>query len=699
MKKRIENILENLFVVVLAFYPLRHISWGLDFWDTGYNYANFRYMGTEHMDSMWLFSTYLSNAVGKLLTTLPNADHLLGMNLYTGLFVSLLVLTGYFFCSKVLKIPTWIVFVGEFAAASLCWCPTALLYNYLTYLLLSACVILLYLGLTREKRWYLFAAGACLGTNILVRFSNLPELGLILAVWAYDFILWREDGKAGTESREKQGFWPRLGHHTLWCVLGYLAALAVLFGYIHARYGLDQYAAGISRLFAMTDSATDYKAASMVLAIVRVYTENLYWAARLAAIAAGGTALFILAGWLRAETDRRVKRYDENRAKKLQIELRVLMGLLGVAAACFLQMLGFWPLLSQGELTVRQFGVLLPALAMAVAVVYCLGERVSAGLLGAVMLAWLYYREFCSLLFYSYDSMLRPGILFLMLTILIAVIRIFCPGSPKEEKLISGLLLLVVVLTSLGSNNNIYPSLNNLFLAAPYTFGQCWRFLCLARKGETATSFWISGKSRAREQSVGAFRLSLLPAKGVLAAFLVMCLIQFGGFGAYFVFAESTGIQNPDSFVENNKVLDGIRMSGDKARWMTEISDYVGDNGLTGQEVILYGRIPSMSFYLQMPSAFNPWSDLDSYSIGQMKLDLAQTAEEMGQAGIRPVILVHCDYAAYREGGRSALESLGVADGQIQKIEEDKKWALLEEFIEDYGYEPAFQNEKFVLYR
>lgn len=64
---------------------LRHIWIGLDLWDTGYNYANFQYMGLEHMDSMWLFSTYLATAVGHLLSFLPGAKTLLGMNLYTGL--------------------------------------------------------------------------------------------------------------------------------------------------------------------------------------------------------------------------------------------------------------------------------------------------------------------------------------------------------------------------------------------------------------------------------------------------------------------------------------------------------------------------------------------------------------------------------------------------------------------------------------
>ena len=99
------NLLENLFIVILSFYPLRHMGWGLDLWDTGYNYANFQYMGTEHMDPMWLFSTYLANVAGSWLTGLPGADTLRGMNLYTGLFVSVLALTGYFFCTRKLKMP------------------------------------------------------------------------------------------------------------------------------------------------------------------------------------------------------------------------------------------------------------------------------------------------------------------------------------------------------------------------------------------------------------------------------------------------------------------------------------------------------------------------------------------------------------------------------------------------------------------
>ena len=74
---------EFVFVAILVLYPLRHIAWGLDLWDTGYGYANFEYMGTQHMDPMWLFSTYLTTAIGHFFSLLPGAGTLSGLNFYT----------------------------------------------------------------------------------------------------------------------------------------------------------------------------------------------------------------------------------------------------------------------------------------------------------------------------------------------------------------------------------------------------------------------------------------------------------------------------------------------------------------------------------------------------------------------------------------------------------------------------------------
>ena len=640
--QRVKALLENIAVVILAFYPLRHVTCGLDLWDTGYNYANFLYMGMEHMDPMWLFSTYLSNVVGHFLTMLPNADSLMGMNVYTGLFVSALALAGYFFCKRALKMPFGIAFLGEMLAISLCWSPTAVLYNYLTYAFYMTAVILLYYGLAKENRKCLLAAGVCLGANVLVRFSNLPEAAMIVAVWAYDFICVRGErrsNRGGEPEQEKtavkqakaeqdrtayadtsQGFFGRTLRHTGWCLLGYLAALLVLLGYIAVRYGLDEYVTGITRLFAMTENATDYKATSMLMGVIGAYVENLYWVVRIAIVIAGGTLMLTV-----------VRTFCERLTGKL----------------------------AGGSLQIF----------------YRAAQGLWIGVSGAV-LVWLYYRKFCSFNFFSYDSMWRPGVLFLMLAMLIAVIHIFRKKSTREEKLIGGLVLLVVLLTSIGSNNGVYPSMNNLFIAAPYTLYESWKFVRYVREIKIARVI------------IPAFAM-----KTVLIVFIMMCTVQFGGFGAQFVFAEATGVQDFTAGVENNTVLKNIKMSPDKAKCMTEISAYVNENSLQGQEVILYGEIPALSFYLQMPSAFNPWSDLRSYSFETMKGELAELGEE------KPVIILGSGYTLFKEGGAEALKTAGLSEKKQQTILSDTKWELLSAFMKEKGYEQVLHTEKFSMYR
>lgn len=712
-----KNLLENIALVLFAFYPLRHISWGLDLWDTGYNYANFQYMGMEHMDPMWLFSTYLATAVGNLLTRLPNAGSLLGMNLYTGLFASALGLMGYFFCTRGLRIPGWIAFVGEFAALNLCWCPTALLYNYLTYILFLGCVVLLYYGLTKEKKGCLIAAGVCLGTNVLVRFSNLPEMAMIAAVWAYDVILWLEERgkgaerstgkKPGQEQKLRQGkeqeqttgkrlevsarmrkagvdgrgaaasgFRRRLLAHTGWCLLGYVAAIVVLLGWIQLRYGLDEYAAGIGRLFAMTDNASDYKPMAMIMGMVGAYVENLYWAVRIFVIVAGGMVLFTAAGF--------VEGLLSSLGRKLESKTSAGM------TQNTIQNTTQDTTQNTAQNATNTKHIVAHVIQTAACVIH-VAVRVLWVAVSAAMLWWLYHREFCSLLYYSYDSMLRPGVLFLMLTMLIGVIRIFHRNSPKEEKLISGMLILVIFLTSLGSNNNVYPSLNNLFVAAPYTFWESWRFIR-----------YVKDKKFKHNLIFFSF-----PVKGILIAFLAMCLFQFTLFGAGFSFAEATGVRDVSAKVENNEILKNIGMSPQKAQWMTEIGAYVEENGLQGKEIILYGNIPALSYYLQMPSAFNPWSNLDSYGRRAMEEALEEVAAEMAgkeaSAGMTkkeaPVIIMDREYVLYLEEGTAALEDAGIDERRRDKIAGDEKLLLLMDFMEQWGYRKTFDNGKFTVYR
>lgn len=627
---------EPLLVVFLFWYPLRHIHWGIDWWDTGYNYANFEYAGLEHMDPMWFFSTYLANVVGHILTMLPGGNTLLGMNLYTGLFVSVLALLGYFFCTRKLQIPHGIVFVGEFVAISLCWCPTALLYNYLTYVLYLVCVILLYLGLTGERKWLLFAAGVCLGTNVLVRFSNLPEAAMIVAVWAYAFLVWLENRKGADQAEAakeaetckdvlnkaaRKGGLSMAVRHTLWCLGGYLAALLMLLGYIFVKYGADTYVNSIMRLFAMTENATDYKATSMLDGMISAYRENLYWVLRMGVFVAAGMVGFV--------------------ALTLVLKL----------AKLFLR-----KYLKKDDIWIKGQALGRTGAPVVVRVIWDVAYICACGL-AVLMIAWLYMRGFVALEFYTYGAMLWPGVTFLMLTMGIALLRIFHPKCPTDEKLISGMIILVILLTSLGSNNKVYPSMNNLFVAAPYTLWQCYRFV----------------------RNVKEWRgINFFPVKAALVAFMGLFLFQIGGFGLGFVFGEATGLQNVTTVVENNEVLKGVKMSPERAEIMTEITDYAKENDLIGKEVITYGKIPSICYYLEMPPAFNSWSDLDSYQYSFMEEAMQELTEEIesGKAECPVIILNNADLT----------------------FEESEKYGLLQRFLEKFNYNLSFENEKFRVY-
>ena len=124
------------------------------------------------------------------------------------------------------------------------------------------------------------------------------------------------------------------------------------------------------------------------------------------------------------------------------------------------------------------------------------------------------------------------------LTLLVTLWRIFTPSAPKEEKLISGLIFLIVWITSLGSNNKLYPSMNNLFLALPYMYWQFYRFC----------------------KYVGSFRwkritISAMPVICLLGGFFLLFFVQVGLFGRNFAFAEGTGIQDINAQVTNNETL------------------------------------------------------------------------------------------------------------------------------------------------
>ncbi len=149
---------------------------GADLSDTTYSMGNYENFMTQQDD--WLYATYLSNLLGFLLFKLTGG-RLLFFNLISRLipaFCAVFILHG---LKK--RIPFPVLFLGELFALGLCWCPSVILYHYLSYTALSLAAVLL-LTAEDEKNKNLFIAGIILGVALLFRISNLIYCALIFYV-------------------------------------------------------------------------------------------------------------------------------------------------------------------------------------------------------------------------------------------------------------------------------------------------------------------------------------------------------------------------------------------------------------------------------------------------------------------------------------------------------------------------------------
>lgn len=62
------------------------------------------------------------------------------------------------------------------------------------------------------------------------------------------------------------------------------------------------------------------------------------------------------------------------------------------------------------------------------------------------------------------------------------------------------------------------------------------------------------------------------------------------------------------------------------------------------------------------------------------------------------MVIVERTYVVSLVGGRNALEEFGITESRIPK-EQDRKWSLSIDYMEENGYEPDLDNEKFTPYR
>ena len=543
MVKKLEAVFDNkiwstvtkiLFPVILVLFALMHIGEGITVTDTGYNYGNF--ISFDSLDDMWKFSTYLSNAMGAFFTNLPLGQTMMGLNFYTGLFKVFASLLAYFFCIHMWKMRREVVFVGEMIALGFCWCPTALIYNYLTYLLFCVGAMCIYVALTKEKNIFFVVAGMVLGLNVFVRLPNLAEVALIVVVWL-----------AGILYKKK---FSRVIKDTLFCMLGYVSGLAVVLAYIACRYGVGRYVEGSKALFTMTGEAESYTPIAMVTDILKVYIQYSRWFIIGLVFVAGGLLLFKVFG------------------NKYTIVKGGMYAIAGVMLVYFFLRMGMF-----------------------------------------------------NLNYHEYSSMFAWGTLVLMFCLVFGAYVIFLSKRTKEEQIMAAIVCVIILITPLGSNNHLYSPLNNLFLVAPFFINYIGNLL-----SDEKSSIML-----------GKASFSIVPYKIVMLLFGGAVFVQSVMFGVNFVFRDGVDGAKRNAQIENNDVLTGMYTTSDNGKDLQELNDYLVKNELLGEEVLLFGNVPSLAFYYELqPALSSTWPDLPSYSVEKFKSEL----DTLGGQEEIPMIIV-----------------------------------------------------------
>lgn len=582
-----------LFPLILLLFPLLKANQGIDLTDTGYSLGNYRFFG--QIGGVWTLLTFLSNVAGTLLTRLPMGGTMLGMKLYTSLFISASALLGYRFFKT--KMPSWLAFLGELAAIGFCWCPTPILYNYLTYFLFFSGAILLFRGLAGKRPMCLLLAGIVLGLNAFARFpGNVLEAALIVAVWYYGAL----KKKTIKETAGETGL----------CIAGYLISFLGMLLLLTVLYGTDTFGTMIAGVFQMSGSASDYTFGEMLLAILDAYFHGLQW------------MLYML--------------------------------------VCLLPGIPFLVIQKEKFLKLRK-------------IIYCL----CIPLLFLVLGKWGMY----NFKYYQKESALQWGAVFLIAALAETVWMLFTRMLDDEWRLIGCIALIIILITPLGSNNHIWPALNNLFLVAPVVF---WMVYRLARWGRAYLDV--------------TEKIPLFPVKAMLSGIMAAFFIQAIGIGCHYVFLDGETGEERNYKVGENSVLQGMYTNEMNAETLEEISVFMTEHRTEYAEkkLILYGNIPGLAYYLDKPPAISTtWADLNTSSLSQLQEDLAQISAAIGSGGERPLVILTPEIAAYLTGDESVMEWWGI---DKESYDRDEKLKAIGEFMSAEVYDQVFQNEAFVIY-
>jgi hypothetical protein len=241
-------------------------------------------------------------------------------------------------------------------------------------------------------------------------------------------------------------------------------------------------------------------------------------------------------------------------------------------------------------------------------------------------------------------------------------------------KLWAVFLLVTIFITPLGSNNGLYPIINNLFVVAPISV-----ILAL----EVYKQF--AEKIKDESQNCGTqFVVKHITTYVMICIFVVSLL-----YGINYVFHDyiTIGSVNGDDkrvsvSLKSDSTANGLLTTSDKAEALEGLDEFLYENNLTEKELITYGNIPALSYIFNMkPAIYTTWGDLDSNPIGEIESDLnSLDGEDIDEL---PLIILGID---------------AINDLSDESKLEYKKFILIENFMADNNYTKVYENSSYCVY-
>lgn len=385
----------------------------------------------------------------------------------------------------------------------------------------------------------------------------------------------------------------------LFCVIGFAAAFAVWVCFLEIMYGKGTYLSMVQSLLAMTDTATDYQSGNMITTILKNYLDNIQFPLILFVMMLAGMILLLIAD---------------------KIEEKKHISFISTAKIIY---------------------------------VICI----------PVLIRFLYGRGLFGIDYSSDFAVVVIGVLFLWIVLITAVVVLLKKNISLEDKLDALMLILLIMITPLGSNNGIYPLMDNLFLMIPIGIHL---ILSLCKEQKNTKTF---------------------PIYAILAAMLVLMLVQGIRFRSDYTFKGQDTGKKCDTKIENNAILKGMLTNSDRADALESVLQTADSllNETNHRYLLTYGNTPGFFFLLKdsTPVMTSTWPDLDSFSLEKYRIELKEIRGKIEEKGMeRPLVILTTEVFENMNGEHSS-----------------EKEVLLKEFMETLKYDMMFENERYLIFR